>query len=757
MTKIHTDPLIQELVDSYEDWFLPGKWPYKGEMTKKLWPYTKLFSPIKVNKMTIKNRIVMAPMGNITMCEETGRPNEQMIQYLVERAKGGVGLITTGLIPVSFGVDPSIIEPGDRTYFPRIDTGRSCFSGWRQLAQGVHAHGAKIFIQLTPGLGRVGNPQCLVNDLKLPVSASWNPNFYMGEVPCRPLCDREIKKIVKMAGQAAADAKECGLDGVYLHGHEGYLLDQLTNSAFNRRKLGHYADTQQFGIDLIEEIRERVGPDYPIMYRIDLTTALNETYGDKMLETDMKKFVNGRTIHDTVDFMKNLVKAGVDMFDVDLGCYDNWWLAHMPNMMPPACFAAVSRFVKEEFAKDGVVSNAGLPVPIVEVGKLNYPDVAEQVLRDGSADMVMLGRPLLADEDWANKAYAGDVADIRPCIGCQEGCVSEFVKGGHPTCAVNPRTAYEYQMPKELPTPKVKKRVCVIGGGPAGTLTAMTAAERGHDVTLVEKTGQLGGQIVPGCKPGIKFDIELYLDWLQLQARKLEGKSKNFRVLYNTEANAQWVADQDFDSVVVAIGADPIKFPLPGSETNRTVTATQLLLNPSLLEGVEKVAIIGGGDVGCECAYWLRKEHNKDVSVVEMLPAFMESTVTANRGNLIHYLGRAGVPLLNCTRAVGIRPEGLDVVRNVHKSVPDPYMTWHPVLPENVPNPLEKKIKVEEQEETIPADLIVFAAGLKPRDELFFQLQAMNAAPEVQMIGDVVKPGRVLEATQAANRVGRAL
>ena len=141
---------------------------------------------------------------------------------------------------------------------------------------------------------------------------------------------------------------------------------------------------------------------------------------------------------------------------------------------------------------------------------------------------------------------------------------------------------------------------------------------------LVEKTGQLGGQIVPGCKPGIKFDIELLPDWLQLQARKLEGKSKNFRVLYNTEANAQWVADQDFDSVVVAIGADPIKFPLPGSETNRTVTATQLLLNPSLLEGVEKVAIIEAATWAANAPTGWRKEHNKDVSVVEMLPAFME-------------------------------------------------------------------------------------------------------------------------------------
>lgn len=449
MPALHKDPLIQELVDSFADWFLPGKWPYSGEMTRDLWPYTHLFTPIQVNSVFIKNRIVMAPMGNITMCDESGRPNEQMVDYLVERAKGGVGLITTGLIPFTFGVDPSLIEPGDLTYFPRIDNSRTNFAGWRDLAQGVHAYGSKVFIQLTAGLGRVGNPQCLLNDHKLPVSASWNPNFYMGTVPCRRLTNHEIRKMVKLGGQAAANAQECGLDGVYLHGHEGYLLDQLTSGAWNRRKLGRYRDPQRFGLDLIKEIRRRVGPKYPIMYRIDLSHALNETYGQTMFETDMKKFVNGRTVEQTLDYMKNLVKAGVDMFDVDLGCYDNWWLAHMPNAMPPACFAAVSRYVKEAFARDGVLSNAGMPVPIVEVGKLNYPDTAEQVLRDGSADMVMLGRPLLADEEWANKAYRGDVDDIRPCIGCQEGCVHEFVAGGHPLCAVNARTAFEYDMPKD--------------------------------------------------------------------------------------------------------------------------------------------------------------------------------------------------------------------------------------------------------------------------------------------------------------------
>ena len=174
------------------------------------------------------------------------------------------------------------------------------------------------------------------------------------------------------------------LDGVYLHGHEGYLLDQLTNPAFNRRMLGHYSDWQTFGLDLVREIRDRVGPDYPIMYRIDLTLALHETYGERMATGRFAEEIPSRAQRgETLEFMANLVKAGVDMFDVDLGCYDNWWLPHPPTFMPSGVFLPVSRLVKQFLAENKILSNAGLPVPVVAVGKLGYPDLAENALRDG--------------------------------------------------------------------------------------------------------------------------------------------------------------------------------------------------------------------------------------------------------------------------------------------------------------------------------------------------------------------------------------
>ena len=192
--------------------------------------------------------------------------------------------MTTGLIPVSHGIDPTVTEVDDLSLFPRIDHARTVFAGWRDLAQGVHAYGSKIFIQITPGLGRVGPPTCVMTKHKIPVSASVNPSFYIPQLPCIPLTDANLKKIVKNCGQAAADAKEMGLDGIYLHGHEGYLLEQMTNPAFNRRQMGRYKDYEMFGLDIIREIRKRAGDSFPIMYRIDLSLALNETYQERMNE-----------------------------------------------------------------------------------------------------------------------------------------------------------------------------------------------------------------------------------------------------------------------------------------------------------------------------------------------------------------------------------------------------------------------------------------------------------------------------------------
>lgn len=739
---------LQEITKNFGDWFKTCKAP---KMTKDLYPYTNMFSPIQVNRVTIKNRLVMGPMGNISMCEETGRPNDKMIKYFEERAKGGVGLITTGLVPVSHGIDNSITELGKLSYFPRIDRSRTVYSGWRDLAYACHSHGANLFVQLTPGLGRVGNPQCLVNSLKLPVSASWNPNFYIPQIPCARLSDCKIKKIIKKTGQAAADAKASNIDGVYLHGHEGYLMEQLTNPAFNRRKIGRFANWQRFGIDTIKEIRRRVGDNFPIMYRIDLSLALNCTYGDKMKKIKaLKKFRKERRIEETLEYMKNLVKAGVDMFDVDLGCYDNWWLPHPPASMPSGCFLEVSKLVKDYFKEIGLKSNAGLEVPVVGVGKLGYPDLAEKALRDGMCDMVMLARPLLADPDWPNKAYAGKVDEICPCIGCHEACIQEFVDAGHPQCAVNPRTAFEHELSREIPLADKQKNIAVIGSGPAGITSALTLLRRGHKVELFEKSDKLGGMLNAAGKPQIKYEIANYRDFLASQIEK-QKDNKNFKLHLKTEVKPEDIKGK-FDAIVVAAGTKQYLPKVTGIEGKNVTTAVEVLNNTKLLNDKQNIVIVGGGDSGCELAYMLKYEYDKDVTIVEGTKFLMATTCTANRGHLMHYLEEAGVKAYNCTTLKEIKENSVVLSQNISNTVPYVYNTWQPILPDNIHNPLEKKLKQKLVNVEVPADLVVIAFGIRPYDNIYFNLVKDQVAPEIYNVGDSFRPGKVFTAVKSAYR-----
>ena len=416
----------------------------------------------------------------------------------------------------------------------------------------------------------------------------------------------------------------------------------------------------------------------------------------------------------------------------------------------------MARTVKEFFSANQIRSNAGAEVPVVGVGKLGYPDLAEAALRAGQCDMVMLGRPLLADPQWPNKAYAGKVEEILPCIGCQEGCLNEFVEGGHPQCAVNPRTAFEHIYPDVPPKAEKPRTIGVIGAGPAGVITAVTAARRGHRVRLVEKSGRIGGRLIPGSVPKIKFDVDNYRRYLENLVKRT-GEEYDLEFVAGVTADADWLMEQRFDAVVFAIGSTDTKLPLPGAAEAPIVQATELLVKPELAAGAKNVVVVGAGVVGCETAYWLKYELEKEVKVVEMTPFIMNHVCTANRGHLIHYLQKAGVELLNCTRVVGFEKGGVQVMRNVSPTVPDPYVTWHPILPENVENPLAPKLKVEEKAETLPADLVVIAAGGRADDALFLEAQRRRAAEALYNIGDSFQVGKVFEAVRAAYALGLSL
>jgi len=751
--KDYVVPHLMELENSFGDWF-DGKFE-TPKMTKNLYPYDKIFSPIEVGNCIVKNRLVMAPMGNISMCDETGRPTRQMVAYFEERAKGGMGLITTGLVPISYGVDSSLIEVDKLVYFPRIDRSRTVFAGWRDLTSACHSHGSKIFLQLSAGLGRVGNPQCLITQLKLPVSASWNPSFYIPQIPCRRLSDGEARKVVKQFGQGAADGKACNFDGVYLHGHEGYLLEQMTNGAFNRRKFGRYSKPAAFGIETVEEIRKRVGPKFPIMYRIDLSLMLNEVYGNKMkTEKSLMKFRNGRTVDETLKFMADLVKAGVDMFDVDLGCYDNWWLPHPPASMPAGCFLSISKIVKDYFKQNNIKSNLGKQVPVVGVGKLGYPDLAEKALRDEKCDMIMLGRPVLADPEWANKAYRGDVADIRPCIGCQLGCINEFVEGGHPQCAVNARCSFELELPPITQTDAVTKKVAIVGAGPAGLTAAEVLLQKGHTVDVYEKSKHIGGSAYIGSLPKIKYEMASYIAYLEDKVKLWQNGGK-FNIYLNTEVSVDTLKDKGYDVIMVGGGSVQTKPPVPGIDGKNVVNAIDVIENPKLVEKAETVLVVGGGDVGCEAAYMLKYELKKDVILVEMMEQFMAKSCTANRGHLLHYLEKAHVDMLNCTKLKQVEDGKAVLLMNTHKNVPNPLVTWHPILPENISNPLAKKVGCEYKEVTVKCDMVVLASGNRPNCKLYYDILDAHIAKEVYNIGDSNVCGQMHAAIKSAYRRAR--
>lgn len=749
--------IVKEIIDHTGDWFYDSERLTNGKMTSELYPYEKLFEPIQINKLKLKNRIVMGPMGNVSMADETGKPSQKMIKFFIERAKGGVGLITTGMVPVNYDIDPSYGDLDAKGIFPRIDKHRTVFSGWRAIAEGCHAYGTRFFIQLAPGMGKVGNPECLIKKKKLPVSSSWNPNWYIPQIPCRPLTNRECKKIIKYTGQVALEVKEMGIDGVYLHGHSGYLIEQMTDPAFNRRKIGRYSNWQNFGLDIVREIRRRCGNSYPIHYRIDLSLGLNETYGEKMnKDNTLKKYKNGRTAEMTLEYMKNLVKAGVDVFDVDLGGYENWWMPHPPNGMPPGVYLEVAKLVKKYVSANNIKSNAGYPVPIIGVGKLGFPDLAEKALDEENCDMIMLARPLLADPFWPQKVYSGRVKEIIPCIGDHEGCLGQLAIGGHPHCAVNPRTAFEDIYQDDMKKTIKPKKIAVVGAGPAGVVTACTTAKRGHDVTLYDSKDKAGGMLIYGSVPKIKYELSNYIDYLNNEI-KLISDEYELNPIFKTPVNEELLRLGKFDVIITCTGGKSIIPPVEGVELSHVITGIDFFQNPSLAEDINDIIVVGGSDVGCEIAYMLSYEMNKKVTVIEMDSEFMRKTCTSNRNYTIHQLEKKGVKLINCALLKKVTEGSVEVLQNVSKTVPNPYITWRPVLPDSIKNPFSKPIKQENRQIKLKADLVIMCTGAETDDSLFEECKKKHTTSEIYNIGDSFSGGRVLEAVKAGYALGNSI
>ncbi len=293
--------------------------------------------------------------------------------------------------------------------------------------------------------------------------------------------------------------------------------------------------------------------------------------------------------------------------------------------------------------------------------------------------------------------------------------------------------------------------VAILGAGPAGVTAAEALAARGHSVDLYERSSRIGGNVTVGSAPKIKYEIKNYLAYLEHVAEELQ-KAGKINLFTNSAPTAEELKAKGYDVIITATGSRQVKPKIEGIDGDNVVFAVDVLKDPAVLGGAKDVVVVGGGVVGAETAYYLAYEHGKNVKVVEMDKFIMNHTCTANRGHIIHYLEEKGVKLYNCTKLVKVEKDGVTVERNVHKNVPDVYNTWAPILPENVLNPMEKKIKPQFRKETMKCDKVVLALGVQPENELFYQLVNDNAAAEIYNVGDSFKGGKVFEAVRSAYR-----
>ena len=554
-----------------------------------------LFSPISIGKVSIKNRFAMAPMGPLGLGDAQGGFNQRGIDYYTARARGGTGLIITG---VTF-VDNTIEEHGmpncpNSTYNP-VQFVRTA----REMTERVHAYNARIFLQMSGGFGRVTIPTNLGEFP--PVAPSPIQHRWLDKT-CRALTVDEIHKLVRDFGEGAYNAKRAGFDGVQIHAvHEGYLIDQFAISLFNQRTDeygGSLENRLRFAREIVEEIKRRCGQDFPVMLRYSPKSFIKALREGALPGEEFEE--KGRDLPEGVEAAKLLVSYGYDALDVDVGSYDAWWWSHPPMYQKKGLYMPYAKLVKEN-----------VDVPVLCAGRMDDPDMADGAVNDGVCDIISLGRPLLADPDYVNKLRRGERKCIRPCISCQEGCMGRIQEYSMVNCAVNPQAARE-RVTAYNPVLKAK-RVLVIGGGVAGCEAARVLAERGHKPEIMERSGHLGGNLLAAGAPPFKEDDIALVHWYENEMQRL-----NVPVHFNTAVDPDSALYEEYDAVIVATGATPKKFPL--GENAPVYTATDALLGKTPIG--ERVTVVGGGLVGCETALWLAQE-GKRVTIVEALDRLM--------------------------------------------------------------------------------------------------------------------------------------
>ncbi len=504
----------------------------------------KLFESGKIGRLQVKNRIAMSAMSVGGLAHPDGRLSKRGIDYYVARAKGGAGLIITGACEVSRDIERFSIHPlGDDLI---IDG--TLYAAWlEELADGVHDYGAKIAVQLNAGWGRVLPRERLIRSgMKSPVAPSSVPWVHDPRVMTRELTTEEVEQLVQSFGVAAEVAGHAGIDAIELCCHAGYLFDQFLTPLWNRRTDQYGGDLEgrlRLVVEVVQGIKEVLGLSYPVIIKFGLTHY----------------FEGERKIEEGLEIARGLEAAGVDALCVDAGSYETRYWSIPSEFQPPGCTVNLSEKVKK------VVN-----IPVMVVGKLGYPQLAEKALQEGKADFVALGRTLLADPEWPNKVRDGKLEDIRPCIGCLEGCYRRILDGKPIGCTVNPATGREVDF--VIGPSEKKKTVLVIGGGPGGMEAARVAALRGHRVALWEKGNALGGNLIPASVPDFKRDYRRLTNYLATQIKKLGVDIK-----LDKEATPALIHNIAPEVVFIATGSLPVIPEIPGVKKGNVVTAVAIL------------------------------------------------------------------------------------------------------------------------------------------------------------------------------------
>ena len=644
--------------------------------------YEKLFTPIQINGVELKNRIVMSPMHD-GLGLTGGDVNAQVIEYFAARARGGVGLIINGFTVVCPDELCGTAGAG-QSHLTTLDNRNS----FQLLAERMHEYDCKLFVQLHHPGRSVYAPQFL-NGGRQPVSSTAMPASLKGDshaAPARELTVPEIKQIVKCYAIAAQGAYTAGCDGVEVHCAHGYLFSQFINPFKNERKDeygGSLENCCRIATETLDAIRKVVPKSFPVSVRIN---GAEGDFRPNGKEWDMN-YMKG--------VAKLLVEHGADMVNVSMGGIDC-----MPNPDMRARY------------RDDIIRNIKevVEVPVAAVNCLKTPEEAEGMLEDGVADMAILGRQLICDPEWANKARSGREEDIRPCLSCNN-CIHHSSLMQPIRCAINPLAGREAEDNTLVPG---SGNAVVIGAGPAGIEAALTLAAKGYDVTVYEKAGVIGGSINLADKAPGKFRMDLLLDYWK---RQLE-KNDRITVKLNTEISEEKLREikRGLDPKVVClnVGGKPVVPPMPGLEN--AVTAHDVLSGRVTVEG-KRVVIIGGGMTALETAEFMAERKNSIV-LCEMMPQFAADTFIYRVAKTQLGLARQGVCMKPHTMVLGANEEGVmyrDLVTGL--------------------------------EGVLPAEVIVLSLGVRPDRALRAKLE--EHFDNVVVLGDSNKTGTLQNATGA--------